>query len=102
MWQDCGACHTCFCHCRRHWSHDKLRVPGARHSANKPGIQGRFDWSGPTGWPAGARGSSISSDVFQNQGRVNEETDFYGGIPGPSCSTGGSASSTMPISATPA
>ncbi|MBU6460906.1 MAG: hypothetical protein KGQ58_08555 [Proteobacteria bacterium] len=51
-------------------------------------MQGGFDWSGPTGWLAGVRGSIISSDVFQNQGRVNEETGFYGGIPGPSCSTG--------------
>ncbi|HVC49228.1 MAG TPA: TorF family putative porin [Burkholderiales bacterium] len=55
---------------------------GITNSANKPAIQGGFDWTNPAGWYAGIWGSSISSDIFQNNTRVNEETDFYGGYNG--------------------
>ncbi|MDE3022840.1 MAG: TorF family putative porin [Pseudomonadota bacterium] len=55
---------------------------GITNSANKPAIQGGFDWSNPAGWYAGIWGSSISSDVFLNETKVNEETDFYGGYNG--------------------
>ena len=55
---------------------------GLTNSADKPAIQGGFDWSNPAGWYAGVWASSISSDVFLNETKVNEETDFYGGYNG--------------------